>query len=319
MNKHTPKKGSNDFSRDLKMTWEQQSRSNLARLVEIEKTSAHDRNSLGFLDSLFISTNLPYRRPSEDIYIRTNGERTLIVEGGLDHEQNKLPIPYGKLPRALLVWINTEAVRTQDRTIEMTSSLPTMLETLGFSWGGKTQRNFMGQMQALLEARMSVRINRREGSGRREAKLDLTVSSGYDLYFSERDTGLQDSLFPSRIVLTEDFFQSVMRSSVPIDLGAWGFLSKNSASPMVLDLYTWLSHRLCRVKKPILVTWEQLAAQFGGNFSRVRDFKAKFIANMAPVLLVYPGAADGVTIDEKGQGVWLKYVPSPVPGKKQLL
>lgn len=315
----TPNRQNPDFKQDLEAERLRQSRNNLARLMELEKSSAQDRNALGFLDSLFITTNLPYRQPKDEVYVRTNGDRSLTIEGGLDGQQNRLPIPYGKLPRALLVWMNTEAVRTESPIIEMTSSLPTMLQNLGISWGGGTGKRFMVQVQALLEARMSVRMNRRVGNARRDTKLELTVSSGYDLYFSERDNSLQDSLFPSRIVLSQDFYRSIIESSVPIDMHAWAYLSMNSKSPMVLDIYTWLLHRLCRVKRPVLVTWEQLAVQFGGSFDRLRDFRASFITNMQKAIMVYPTAADGITIDEKGQGLWLKHVPSPVPKKGQLL
>ena len=61
-------------------------------------------------------------------YKRVNGPFTLyMVAGG----GNKLP--YGNLPRLILAWVCTEAVRTQNRVLILGQSLSKFMRTLGIN------------------------------------------------------------------------------------------------------------------------------------------------------------------------------------------
>ena len=63
--------------------------------------------------------SLPRTNPGNRIrYTRQNGPYTLYMTAG---GGNKLP--FGNLPRLLLAWISTEAVRTQSRELILGSSL----------------------------------------------------------------------------------------------------------------------------------------------------------------------------------------------------
>ena len=59
-------------------------------------------------------------------YVRCNGPYSLVmIAGGL----NKLP--YGNIPRLLLAWVCTEAVRTQSRELVFGASLSAFMRDLG--------------------------------------------------------------------------------------------------------------------------------------------------------------------------------------------
>jgi hypothetical protein len=58
-------------------------------------------------------------------------------------------------------------------------------------------------------------------------------------------------------------------------------------SPMALDVYTWLTYRASYLKRPTVIPWASLALQFGSDYSRLRDFKHAFIAELKKVTLVY--------------------------------
>ena len=68
---------------------------------------------LGFMGRTMALCSLPRSNPGNRLqYKRQNGPFTLyIVAGG----GNKLP--YGNLPRLLLAWVSTKAVRTQSREL----------------------------------------------------------------------------------------------------------------------------------------------------------------------------------------------------------
>ena len=74
---------------------------------------------LGFMARLLALCSLPRTNPGNRIqYKRANGPYTLYMTAG---GGNKLP--YGNLPRLVLAWVSTEAVRTQSRVLILGSSL----------------------------------------------------------------------------------------------------------------------------------------------------------------------------------------------------
>ena len=65
----------------------------------------------GFMARTMALCSLPRSNPGNRLrYVRHNGPYTLVMTSGFN---NKLP--YGNLPRLLLAWVTTEAVRTQSR------------------------------------------------------------------------------------------------------------------------------------------------------------------------------------------------------------
>ena len=66
---------------------------------------------LGFMARMMALCSLPRTNPgNRHQYKRVNGPYKLVMIAGAD---NKLP--YGNLPRLLVAWVCTEAVRTQSR------------------------------------------------------------------------------------------------------------------------------------------------------------------------------------------------------------
>ena len=84
---------------------------------------------LGFMARLLVLCSLPRTNPGNRLqYKRVNGPYTLyMVAGG----GNKLP--YGNLPRLLLAWLCSEAVRTQSRELVLGRSLSKFMRTLGMN------------------------------------------------------------------------------------------------------------------------------------------------------------------------------------------
>ena len=82
---------------------------------------------MGFMARLMALCSLPRTNPgNRHQYKRANGPFNLIMVAGAD---NKLP--YGNLPRLLLVWVCTEAVRTQSRELILGRSLSEFMRKLG--------------------------------------------------------------------------------------------------------------------------------------------------------------------------------------------
>ena len=80
-------------------------------------------------------------------------------------------------------------------------------------------------------------------------------------------------------------FQEIARSAVPVDLRAIRQLQR---SPLAIDLYVWLTYRMSYLRRPTLVPWEGLQAQFGADYSRPRDFRRGVMKHLETVIGVYP-------------------------------
>ena len=125
----------------------------------------------------------------------------------------------------------------------------------------------------------------------------------------QHDNG-QLGLWPGSITLSGDFYETLREHAVPLDPRAIGAL-QNSA--LALDTYTWLAHRLCRVKQNRGVTlyWKNLKDQFGQEYRSDKDFKREFSGALRKAHAVYP--------DAKMEFVrgGLRLFPSPPPVKRR--
>ena len=108
---------------------------------------------LGFMARLMALCCLPRTNPGDRLqYKRQNGPYKLVMVAGAD---NKLP--YGNLPRLLLAWVSTEAVRTGSRVLILGDSLSEFMRTLGvYSSAGGVANRLRNQMDRLFNAHVSM-------------------------------------------------------------------------------------------------------------------------------------------------------------------
>ena len=84
-------------------------------------------------------------------------------------------------------------------------------------------------------------------------------------------------------------------------------------SPLALDLYAWSTYTAFSVNKSgkeRSVSWDLLHQQFGADYDRVRDFKAKALAAFKKIKVVYP---DLQTESVKGGIKVLPSIPAVLP------
>ena len=84
---------------------------------------------LGFMARLTALCALPRINPgNRREYKRVNGPYRLYMQAGPETK-----LPFGNLPRLLLAWVCTEAVRTQSRELVLGSSLAKFMQKLGIN------------------------------------------------------------------------------------------------------------------------------------------------------------------------------------------
>ena len=225
----------------------------LQELEALETTSAIERGDLAALFTGFVNFSLPVDSVDAGVYEweRINGNAVMRINAAkiIDPTTGArvYQIPYGKMARAILLHICTEAVRAGDPTIDLGSSAAEYLTKLGFTLGGKQRYSLYRQIQAVAGMHVSISTNNSTNRGFGYEEAELMVSKARSLWFSARpeDTD-QDSLLTSTITLTDDFMNALVGQghAMPVDEGAWRYINTHSRSAFPLDIYTWLSYRL---------------------------------------------------------------------------
>ena len=267
-----------------------------------------DEQEIGFLARLFTQTSLPYQEPkTKERWERRNGDLVLSVTPGPSG------YPYGIVPRLLLHWLSTEALRTQSRELTLGRSMSDFMRQLGMTpTGGKNGSitRLMMQSERLFLASLSVRWEKESKAGRLVTGGQMNVASSFELWHATRDDPRAEPLFPSTVKLSGDFFDEVIGHPVPVDLGA---LRALRGSPLRLDIYCWLTYRMSYLRRSSTISWETLRAQFGSDLADTKQgrnqFKRDFTKHLVEVLVVYREAK----VDVTDAGVVLHRSPTHVP------
>ena len=248
-------------------------------------TASEADSDLGFMARLMALCSLPRTNPGNRLqYVRRNGPYSLVmIAGGL----NKLP--YGNLPRLLLAWVSTEAVRTQSREISLGSSLAEFMRKLGInsdSGGSRGERTRLrNQMDRLFSATVQL-IYKDE---RVEARVSSSVADRTAFWWNERKPD-EPVLFDSKIRLGEDFYNEIVSHPVPIDMNTLKALKRCSLG---LDLYLWLTYRTFALRAPLRLSWRHLYHQFDSTPSQpvdkraVQKFRLKVLRELKKIKLAW--------------------------------
>lgn len=263
--------------------------------LAIQAEEAKEAGTLGFMARALVQATMPHRDPKEWFFERTNGAFTLTMMA-----PPKVGLPYGSVPRLLLAWITTEAVRTRSRDLALGDSLSGFMRELGMvptggRWGSITR--LREQSRRLFTTAISCLY---EGENR-GGEIGFRLVDKHVLWWNPKSPD-QRELFASTLTLSEPFFKEVISHPVPIDLRALKALSR---SPLALDIYTWLTYRMSYLQRETTVPWAALEVQFGAGYKRTRDFKAAFVEHLKSVLAVYREAKASGT----DRGLFLR--PSP--------
>jgi hypothetical protein len=144
----------------------------------------------------------------------------------------------------------------------------------------------------LVHCALSIDENIRDVSGRQGLHIRQTLFVDEARLWWDEATGIGRG---SSLVLSPVLYQSILERSAPLSTDA---IRKLRKSPMDLDVYAWLVHRLFHLSKPSSLTWDQLSGQIGHSYGELRYFRRFFGDSLKRVLQVYPEAR--VNLSEKG-------------------
>lgn len=248
-----------------------------ALLGELDVVNRHDalngvaskqRSSrIGFLHSAHCQVGLPRSPTTERTFERRNGRIRMLMTGGDSH-----PLPFGIIPRLLLMHLSTDAVRRKNAVITLGDSVRELLMTLGMSSTGGGRGGYAAlqqQLTALAACRFEIDMQWDGRVERLEGRL-LEHVSELDAAAASPDETRQVTA-----VLSGAYFESLMRHAVPVDLDALRSMRRSALS---FDVYVWLVRRLSRVDdgEKLRLSWQNLRDQFGQEYGDPRNFKQAF-------------------------------------------
>jgi hypothetical protein len=270
------------------------------------KYLADDREGLAYSHPGFAMTCLPHKRLDADmVFEKRVSSMTLTIEPLLVDGLRR-GVPYGSRARLILIYLQTEAVKTRSRTVELGASMRNWLCRMGIPTGGKNYKDVMEQARRIEGSIVSFTWHGDDGTARWR---DTIVRGRFEPLSGEGDER-QGRLFVDTVELSETFYEALLRHPAPIHEAALRHIANKSA---VIDVYLWLAYRLHVLDAPARVSWAALQAQFGSNYQRLSGFKPRFVEILDQAQAVYPEAR----VDVGDRGVVLH--PSPPAVRPRLI
>ncbi len=250
-------------------------------LVRIGATPA--RADKGYMARLLVQCTLPHSDPDPQLayFERVNGDLRLAIQPGPGQK-----IPSGSYPRLVLAWMSREVVKTKERTLVLGDSLSDFMWQLGLSptggrWGSITR--LREQMKRLLTARIVVTSE----NERRFRGGAMSIATEWDLWWSPKSPE-QATIWESTVTLGERLFNEMLHYPVPFDMRV---LKQIKQSALAIDLYLFSTYRMSYLKEPTAITWKQLHAQFGADYSGkygYDNFRKECLKHLQSIKLAWP-------------------------------
>ena len=233
--------------------------------ITLKYTEAPSLDTLNFkllyLPAAFVNMTLPHRKLSHNEFARNNGDYALSILS-----RKKTGLPYGPFARLILLYLTTVRIVKRERHFTFGDSWRDFLKLMKIPWGNRNRRTVQEQLERLCSSSFSV-LSKKKGD--KDFKGMFITDQ-----WNRSPKGV-------RIALSEKFFILSSQSVVPLETAV---IHQLRSSSLALDLYAWLTHRTSKVDHPTFIDWKKLADQFGSEYKRTRDFRARFIPALDSVL-----------------------------------
>jgi hypothetical protein len=240
-------------------------------------------------------TVLPHReRPAREIWRRANGPVSLTIQPTADQAGVFHGVPHGAKARLILLYLQTEAVKTRSRHVELGRSMHAWLRRMGVKPSGTNYSEVDRQSRKIENCLL---VFSHEGEATAVRWRDTIIRGSFDHKENERRELLV-------VELSESFYRAVREHPVPVSEAAVRALGERC---MALDVYMWLAYRLHVLERETFVPWGRLFAQFGAATNALKHFKPRFTRDLEMALAVYPLA--DARLGENG----ITLAPSPPP------
>ena len=199
-------------------------------------------------------------------------------------------LPFGNLPRLLLAWVCSEAVRTQRRDLVLGRSLYEFMRKLGLEDRGGGRHGERARLKNQMRRLFSCSVQLVYADGDHEVLVSSFVAERAEFWWTMKRPEAP-VLWDNTIRLGEEFFNEIIAHPIPLDMNILRSLKR---SPLGLDLYFWLVYRTFTLKAPLTLSWKQLYRQFGAdplkvsNHGSVSMFRAACLRELKKIKRAWP-------------------------------
>jgi len=266
------------------------------QIVDVGTAIAQDKptdQDKAFLARQLVQTTLPHSDPGDvPVWSRTNGNLTLTIQQGYSKDGKGIGHPYGTIPRLLLYWMTTEALRTESPRLELGRHLAGFMEEIGLDparGGPRSDRvRLEQQMRRLFAARVSFEGTVEKDGETAEVTEYMPIARRTVYWWSSKQPG-QSTLWESYVELDQEFFESITANPIPVDLRALRAIKR---SPLALDIYSLLTYqafRASRAGRSRFMTWPQLQKALGTSYAETSNLRKAINDTLRKIKAVYPG------------------------------
>lgn len=265
----------------------------------------HERaHNPGYTYSAWCLAGLPHREHpvGEDWLISTDYAQLLVRPGVRvrdDGTRDLLAVPSGTIARLLLIDLQSEALETGSRDIELGANPNVLIARLGLSRGGPVSRKIVDHLERLCRCSLDFKF----GTDKRALFVNERIVEAFELSQTEDPRIRRAAPMIERLRLSPAFFDELRRHPIPVDRAA---IRDIQSSPRAIDIYLWLAFRLPALQAETAVSWSALWRQFGRE-RLLRTFRAEFKEPLGLALAAYKSAR--VQVRDRG----LVLMPSPAP------
>lgn len=276
--------------------------------------ASEDDPDMGFMARLMTLCSLPRTNPGNRLqYVRRNGPYTLGMTAGINNR-----LPYGNIPRLLLAWVCTEAVKTQSRELVLGRSLSEFMRELGMQTSGGSTRGDRARLRNQMDRLFNAHVSLIYEDDRGKASVNSQIADRTELWWNPRRPDAP-TLWDSKIELGEKFFNEIIGHPVPLDMNILKALKRSSLG---LDLYLWLTYRTFSLTRPMQLSWKRLYRQFGADPAKgsgrvtVDNFRKDCLRELIKIKTAWPGLSYSTA---KGVLILSRSKPSIVPANLRLV
>jgi hypothetical protein len=232
---------------------------------------------MGMMPKIFSQATLPHKEQNGSVFSRENGNLKITMTALDGHK-----LPFGVLPRLFLAFITAEAKKTGSRTLHLGNSNRELMRALGMTIGAGPNGSYT-KLNEQIERLFNLALTLKYQDGVHSAfKNTLIFDSGmYD----------KNKAWTGTVKLSESFYKEISTSAIPVDYDAM----KSFRSPLAMDIYVWLTHRMSYLQKETCVPWDDLMLQFGSDYKEKKTFKFHFKKKLIEVKKVFVSANTSIT------------------------
>lgn len=177
---------------------------------------AEEVSRLGITHAGFAMTSLPHKRIEEPLWRRQGHRTTLLVESGRTGKGGWIGVPYGSVARLILLYLQTEAIRSGDPEVELGRSMHAWLARMGISAGGKNYKLVGEQARRISACRLTFLTDL---SGAELRQNGAFVQNAITLT-ADADQRQRARSAPRTTLITQSCF--VQANTRPADSISWG-------------------------------------------------------------------------------------------------